>query len=36
MSRIVCISLVVVCLAAGQAAAQVSPPDAAVAPPSAR
>ena len=34
MSRIVCISLVVVCLAAGQAAAQVSPPDAAVAPPS--
>jgi hypothetical protein len=30
----VCISLVVVCLAAGQAAAQVSPPDAAVAPPS--
>jgi len=34
MSRIVCISLVVVCLAAGQAAAQVSPPDAAVASPS--
>jgi hypothetical protein len=30
----VCISLVVVCLAAGQAAAQVSPPDAAVASPS--
>ena len=34
MSRIVCISLVVVCLSAGQAAAQVSPPDAAVASPS--
>jgi len=34
MSRIVCISLVVVCLSAGQAAAQVSPPDAAVAAPS--
>jgi uncharacterized protein DUF5658 len=34
MSRIVCISLVVVCLAAGQAAAQVSPPDVAAASPS--
>ena len=30
MSRIVCISLAVVCLAAGQASAQVAPPDTAV------
>ena len=34
MSRIVCISLAVVCLGAGQAAAQVAPPDAAVTSPS--